>query len=121
MAEKRLAQVSRAGETVLTILGGVFGIIGGLMAVIIGGAQTALEDQSMNVGVLGWAAIGFSALALVALFFISSRTKLAGWLILLSAVGGLVSISFFYVLPFILLLIAGLMCLLRGRKAVPSK
>lgn len=41
----------------------------------------------MNVGGLGWAAIG-----------------------------GLISVSIFFLLPFLLFLIAGLMCLLRGRK-----
>lgn len=118
MADTTIQQqrVGRAGEMVLAILGGVCGIIGGLLAVGLGGAQDAVGDQSMNVGSLGWAAIGFSTLAIVAAFFASSRSKLAGWMLIVSAVGGLISISFFYILSFILILIAGLMCLLRGRK-----
>lgn len=110
-------KVGRGGEVTLAILGGVFGIIGGLIAVAVGGAQGAVGDTSMNVGGLGWGAVGFSALAIVASFFAGSRSKLAGWMLVVSAVGGLICISFFYILPFILLLIAGLMCLLRGRKA----
>lgn len=102
-------RVGRAGEMTLAILGGVFGIIGGIIAVGVGGAQHAVGDQSMNVGGLGWAAVGFSTLAIVAAFFASSRSKLAGWMLLIAAIGGLISVSFFYILPFILLAIAGLM------------
>ncbi len=117
MMTTEAAKVGRAGEITLAILGGVFGIIGGLFAVGVGGLQqTGSGATQMNVGGLGWSAIAFSALAIVAAFFVRSRSKLAGWLLIISAVGGLISISFFYILPFILLLIAGLMSLLRGRK-----
>ncbi len=105
---------------VLAILGGVFGIIGGLFAIGVGGVQGAVGDQSMNVGSLGWAAIGFSTLAVIAAFFADSRSKLTGWLLIIAAFGGLISISFFYILPFILIIIAGLMCLLRGRQPKAS-
>ncbi len=108
--------VSRVGEMVLAIVGGIFGIIGGIIALAVGGVQSATHTSGTNVAVNGGVAIAFSALALVAAFFVVSRSKLAGWLLLISAVGGLIAISAFYILPFILLLIAGLMCLLRGRK-----
>jgi hypothetical protein len=108
--------VSRVGEMVLTIIGGIFGIIGGTIALAVGGVQSAVHSGGTNVAINGGVAIGFSALALVAAFFVSSKSKLAGWLLLASAIAGLIAISFFYILPFILLLIAGLMCLLRGRK-----
>jgi hypothetical protein len=109
--------VSRVGEMVLAIIGGIFGLIGGISALAIGGMATALKsDGGAGVTIGGGSAIAFSALALVAAFFVSSKSKLAGWLLLAGAFGGIISISAFYILPFILLLIAGLMCLLRGRK-----
>lgn len=121
MATKEVTQahkVGRAGEITLAILGGVFGLFGGLFALGVGGLQQTGSGAAggTDITVLGWSAIGFSALALVAAVLVSSRSKLAGWLLLVSAIGGLIAISFFYILPFILLLIAGLMCLLRGRK-----
>lgn len=114
------AKVSRVGEMVLAIIGGIFGILGGIIALGIGGAQSALHTGGTNVAINGMIAILFSALALVAAFFVSSRTKLAGWLLVISAIGGLIAISAFYILSFILLLIAGLMCLLRARGSSAS-
>lgn len=110
-------KVSRVGEMVLAIVGGIFGIIFGIVALGLGGVQSALHASGSNVAINGTIAILFSTLAIVMAFFVSSRPKLAGWLLLLAAVGGLVSISAFYILSFILILIAGLMSLLRGRKA----
>lgn len=117
MVKAKQQPVSRTGEMVLAILGGVFGIFGGLFAVFIGSLQTVGEGEGMNVGILGWSAIAFSVLAIVSAFYANSRAKLAGWLLVVAAIGGLVSISFFFILPFILIIIAGLMCLLRGRQA----
>ena len=110
-------KLGRVGEVTLSILGGVFGVLGGLFAVMFGGVQSAVGGaaNSSNVGVNGWFAILFATLALVAIFYISSKPKVAGWMLVVSAIGGLISISFFYVLSFILLLIAGIMCLTRGR------
>jgi hypothetical protein len=109
-------KVSRTGEMVLAILGGVFGIIGGIIALGVGGVQSAVHSGGSNVAINGGVAIAFSALAIIAAFFVSSKSKLAGWFLVVAAIGGLIAISAFYILPFILLLIAGLMCLLRGRK-----
>lgn len=108
-------KVSRVGEMVLAITGGIFGIIFGIVALGVGGLQSAVHSGGTNVAINGGVSILFSALALVAAFFVSSKSKLAGWLLIISAVGGVISISAFYILPFILLLIAGLMCLFRGR------
>jgi hypothetical protein len=108
-------KVGRVGEMVLAIIGGIFGIIGGIIALAVGGAQHAVHAGGTNVAINGSIAIAFSALALVAAFFVSSKSKLAGWLLLISAVGGTIAVSAFFILPCILLLIAGLMCLLRDR------
>jgi uncharacterized membrane protein YbhN (UPF0104 family) len=112
-------KVGRGGEITLAIIGGVFGLGGAVFAMMVGAVDESVnaEVTTSSASIAGWAALGFSALALISTFFVKSKTKLAGWLLLIAAVGGLISISLFYVLPFILLLIAGLMCLLRGRKS----
>lgn len=111
--EKPVKQKSRGAEIALTISGGIFGIIGALFALAVGGIQSAVGDSSGNISNHGWFALLFSTLALVSLYYMSKNPKLAGKLLLVSAFGGLISISFFFVLPFILLLIAGIMCLKR--------
>lgn len=109
-------KIGRGGEIALGITGGIFGVLAGLFAVFFGGMQTVVDGASEgNVGGNGWSAILFASLAIVAVFFVSSKPKLAGWMLIVSAVGGLISVSLFYVLPFILLIIAGIMSLTRGR------
>ncbi|MDP9212107.1 MAG: DUF4064 domain-containing protein [bacterium] len=117
-AQAQTARIGRGGEIALAIIGGVFGLGGALFAITVGAVDESLnaETATSTATVGGWAAMGFSALAIVSAFFVKSRAKVAGWLLLVSAIGGLVSISFFYIIPFILLLIAGLMALLRGRR-----
>lgn len=116
-AHVQTARVGRGGEIALAIIGGIFGLGGALFAVSVGAVDESInaETATSYATVGGWAAMGFSVLAIVSAFFVKSKTKVAGWLLLVSAIGGLVAISFFYIIPFILLLIAGLMSLLRGR------
>lgn len=112
---KTSVKVSRVGEMVLAIIGGIFGLISGIMGLAVGGAQKALGAGGTNVAVNGTVAILFSILALVAAFYVSSKSRMAGWMLVVSAIGGIVAVSAFYILPGILLMIAGLMCLFRGR------
>lgn len=124
---KEAAPVSRTGEFVLGLLGGIFGFFGGIAGLLIGGVSDGLEDAGYGstaagqtsgetiVG-LGWLAIVLSVVAIVAAAMVRSRPKLSGWLLLIAGVGGLISVSFFYLLPAALLIPAGLMALLRGRK-----
>lgn len=104
----------RTTEFVLGLLGGIFGFFGAIFALFIGGIGGAFgaSGASTIVG-LGWAAILFSIFGIVGAVFVKSKTKLGGWLMLISAIGGVISISFAYLLSFILLLIAGLMALLK--------
>lgn len=120
MAEANVGRVAvgRGGEITLAIIGGVIGLGAAFFAVTVGAVDESLnaETTTSSATVGGWAAMGFSILAIVSAFFVKSKTKAAGWLLLISAIGGLVAVSLFYIIPFILLLIAALMSLLRGRK-----
>lgn len=103
---------SRTVELVLGLLGGIFGFFGALFAIGIGGLGGAfgMEEASKVVG-LGFAAIVFSIIGIVGAVLVKSKTKIAGWLMVISAFGGLISISWAFLLPFILLLIGGIMAL----------
>jgi len=101
----------------LSLLGGLFNLSGSLAEVffpIIG--LTAGETGGFSNSWLGYTAILFSALAIVAIFFIKTKPKLAGSMLVISAVVSLlISISIGYVFSFILLVVAGVMCLLNKK------
>lgn len=103
---------SRTVELVLGLLGGIFGFFGALFAIGIGGLAGAFgASGASDVVGLGFAAIIFSIIGIIGAVSVKSKSKTAGWLMIISAFGGLISISFAYLLPFILLLIGGIMAL----------
>ncbi len=104
----------RTAEFVLGLLGGIFGFFGAFFALTFGAIDTAFSGTSSSVTGLGWSALLFSILGIIGAALVKSKkVKLAGWLMVIAAVGGVISISFFYILPGLLLLIGGLMALLR--------
>jgi len=109
--------MKRTTEFVLGLLGGIFGFFGAVIALFIGGVDAAFSSSgdSEIIG-LGWAGILFSILGIVGSALVKGKPKLGGIFMLVSAIGGLISISFFYILSFVLLMIAGLMGLIRKNK-----
>ena len=100
----------RTTEFVLGLIGGIFGFIGAIIALAIGGLGNAFgAEGASTISSLGWLAIVFSILGIVGCVVVRSKSKLGGVFMLISAIGGLISISFFYALSFVLLLLAGLM------------
>ena len=100
----------RTTEFVLGLIGGIFGFFGALLALFFGGVDAAFsESGSSEVIGLGWAAFLFSALAIVGSVVVKSKAKLGGIFLIIAAVGGLISISLFFLVPFILIAIAGFM------------
>lgn len=100
----------RTTEFVLGLIGGIFGFFGAIIALFVGGLGGAFgaSGASTIVG-LGWGAMLLSIVGIVGSVVVKHKSKLGGWLMIISAVGGLICISFFYILSFVLLLIAGLM------------
>ncbi len=104
----------RTVEFVLGLIGGIFGFFGAIFALMVGGLAGAFGAKSASMVVnLGWVAILFSILGIVGASLVKSKTKLGGWFMIVSAVGGVISISFAYALSFILLIIAGLMAVIK--------
>ena len=104
----------RTVEFVLGLIGGIFGFFGALIALMFGGIGSALggEGASTIIG-LGWAAILFSIIGIVGAAIVKSKTKVGGWMMIISTVGGVISVSFAYALSFVLLIIAGLMAVIK--------
>ena len=107
----------RTTEFVLGLLGGIFGFFASVFALAVGGIGGAFGASGASaISFLGWFALLFSILAIVGCVVVRHKPKLGGTFLLVSAIGGLISISFFYLLSFVLLLIAGLMGLIRKEK-----
>lgn len=101
--------------SVLGIVGGIFGILGGLFAVMFGSAFGSMADAS-SISTQGWVAIVASITAIVAATQVKDNTKRSGWLLIGSGIVGLIAISFFYILPAILLVIGGVSALKKSSK-----
>ena len=97
-------------EFILGLIGGIIGFLAGGVAIIVGslGSAFALSGASDVIG-LGVGAIIFSIIGIIGAAIVKSKTKIAGYLMIISAIGGLICISAFYILSFILLIIAGIM------------
>jgi len=111
--------VKRTTEFVLGLLGGIFGFFGAVFALIIGGVDAALSSSGTSeiIG-LGWGAMLFAILGIIASVVVRSTAKVGGALLLVSGIGGLICISFYYILPAVLLVIAGLMGLIKKNKPI---
>jgi hypothetical protein len=97
-------------EFILGLIGGIIGFFAGGAAVAIGGVGVALASQgaSQTIG-QGFGAIIFSIVGIAGVAILKSKTKIAGYLMIISAFGGLICISVFFILSFVMLLIAGIM------------
>ena len=111
--------MKRTTEFVLGLLGGIFGFFGAVFALIIGGVDAALSSSGTSeiIG-LGWGAMLFAILGIIASVVVRSTAKVGGALLLVSGIGGLICISFYYILPAVLLVIAGLMGLIKKNKPI---
>ncbi|ARI75626.1 hypothetical protein [Halobacillus mangrovi] len=107
--------MSRTTEMVLGILGGLIGFGGAFFALFVGSLDEALNGSSELSG-LGSSAFLFSATAIIGAIIVKFKAKLGGWIMLISGVAILVSISLFGVVPALLLIPAGLMGIIRKPK-----
>lgn len=107
--------MNRTAEFVLGLIGGIFGFGGAFFALFFGAVDQAVNGSS-QVGSLGWSALLASIVGIIGSVIVRSKAKVGGAIMLISAIWGIISISLFYVLPGLLLLIAGLMGLFRKNK-----
>ncbi|SFB21617.1 Protein of unknown function [Lentibacillus halodurans] len=102
--------MNRTTEFVLGLIGGILGFFAAIIALFIGGVDAAFSERGTSTLTgLGWSAFLFSGMAIVGSVVVRSKAKVGGILLIVSAIGGLISISMFYLISFILIGIAGLM------------
>lgn len=116
--QKTKGRISRTPESILGIIGAVIGLIVAAFLVLASDWQSAFGGTGEVSRFYGWVTVLFAAVGAVAAFFINSRTKLAGALLLISGVGGFLMLQSLYIVPGILCVIAGAMCLLRSRQTI---
>lgn len=107
--------MKRTTEFVLGLIGGIFGIFSGFIAMFIGGVDAAFNGHSDIIG-LGVGAIVLSIIGIVGSVVVKGKAKLGGLFMTVAAIGGVICVSMFYILPGVLLIIAGLMGLLKKNK-----
>jgi hypothetical protein len=105
---------SRTAEFVLGLIGGCIGIICSIIAMFIGSVGQALEASGAStISNLGVAALLFSITGIVGGTIARSNGKLGSTLLIVSSICGIISISFFYILPGILLFIGGIVGIIK--------
>lgn len=99
------------------IIGGVFGIIAAIIAMMVGGVGAAFGASGAHsiVG-LGFGAMLFSILGIIGGAIAKAKTKLAGWLLLISGIAGFICISAFFIISGILFIVAGLIGVFSKKK-----
>lgn len=100
----------RTAAMVLGIIGGVFGILAGLLAMVVGGAGAALNAEGGGtVTGLGFAAV-FIAVAAIVGAALANKSPMASWiLLLLTGIAGFIAVSAFWIISGILLLVGALL------------
>ncbi|MBD1379149.1 DUF4064 domain-containing protein [Metabacillus arenae] len=107
--------MKRTTEFVLGLIGGIFGLIGAVMAILIGAVDEAFTG-SMEISGLGWSAVLFSIVGIIGSIVVKRKPKLGGTFMTVAGLGGTISIFIFYILPGVLLIIGGLMGLIKKEK-----
>lgn len=100
-------ETSRTIELVLGIIGGIFGLLGGVFAIIVstvGGSE---------ILVLGISAILASIVGIIGSVYVKNNAKTGGIILIVSAIWLLISISACGILGAVLLGISGLLALIR--------
>lgn len=99
--------MKRNTEFVLGLLGGIFGFGGAILSILFGVVDGAVSGGTSEVETLGWSALLASAVALVGSIVVKFKARIGGTIMLIAGIWGIFSISLFYALPGLLLLLAG--------------
>ena len=106
---------------ILGIIGGLAGLGGAVFALFLGGIGGAFGAAGAGlIAKLGFLAIPFSILGIVGGALANTRPGTSGFLMLASALGGVISISLAYSIAAILLLSGGIFSLIESRKVQPA-
>ena len=104
----------RVAETTLGIIGSIFGIFGGIFAMLLSSIGTAFEaEDSGSIMGLGVAVIITCFITLILSCIINKNRVVMGVLLVIGGILNFVFISMFRILSGILILVAGILALIR--------
>jgi len=102
--------MNRTAEFALGLVGGIVGILVAVLAIFIGGAEATINEiDNSSIIASGWAAVFLSLLGIAGSIIVRNKPRLGGTFLLIAAIGGFICIYMFYVMPGVLLAIAGFM------------
>ena len=111
----------RIAALVIGIFGAMAGFAGALFAMVVGGIGEAFgADEGSSVAILGFVALVASIVGLVGAALALAKPRVAGGLMGVSAVVGLIATSLAYALATVLLLVAALLAFLGRREKQDS-
>ncbi|MCE4950043.1 hypothetical protein BUZ46_01850 [Staphylococcus hominis] len=114
MSDSIQKETGRAAEMTLGIMGSIFGMLGGLFAIIVGSIGDAFADKdSGQIFGLGIAVIITCVFTLILSCIINKKRVLIGILLVIGGILNFIFISFFGILSGILILVSGVLALLR--------
>ncbi|WP_100487173.1 hypothetical protein [Sporolactobacillus pectinivorans] len=111
MAEKSIT--NRFDEMFIGIIGGSFGIIGGILPIVLAVVIGALKTGAGEIIGLGVACIIISASVIIFSCMINKSRVVFGIIILVCGVLNIVLISFYGFLSGLLIIVAGILALIR--------
>jgi len=106
---------SRTAELVLGVIGGIFGILAAVFVISVGGFGEVIGYEEYEFFYCrGGIGLLLGCISIIGAAIVNRNSKVAGGLMLLSAVGGLFALGWFWSISFILLL-AGSLLAFRSR------
>lgn len=106
--------MKRRVEFILGFIGGILGALAAFVGIMIAALDAVTNEKGTSTFMShGWSAFAFSMVAIGGALLIQKRPKLAGFMLIIAAIGGFLSVSLIFLLPAIVLLIASLMLLFR--------
>lgn len=97
-------------EFFLGLIGGIIGFIAGFFALLLGSIASVFGNElASNAYNAGYGILFFSILGIIGAAMVKSKTKTAGYLMIISAIGGIFSNLILFSLSFLLLIIAGIL------------
>ena len=103
-------KMGRTAELVLGIIGGIFGILASMFVIGVGGFSEAIGYKEYEFFYSrGGAGLLLGCIGIIGATIVNRNNKVAGVLMLLSAVGGLFALGYFWSISFILLLAGSLL------------
>lgn len=105
---------SRTMELILGVIGGFFGLLGGIAAVMIGSMGQAFNFAGYSdIMILGIVAIIVSITGIIGAVIVKNNRKLGGMLMMLSGIIGFICIFVFYIIGGFFLVLGGVLALVR--------